>query len=78
MQHNASPSKGGPWASPAVRALRLGGLCVVSATGLLAAGGWAARDTSPASAWAVVAMLTLPALALAALVLHRAARLRRG
>ncbi|MCW5755824.1 MAG: hypothetical protein KIT54_01155 [Phycisphaeraceae bacterium] len=78
MQHNASHGKGGPWACPAVRALRLGGLCVVAATGLLAAGGWAARDASPASAWAVVAMLALPAMALAALALHRAARLRRG
>ncbi len=37
----------GPWASPAVRAVRLGGLCVVAAAGLMAAGGLVARQPGP-------------------------------
>lgn len=61
----------GPWASPAVRAVRLGGLCVVAAAGLMAAGGLVARQPGPGAVWAVLALLVLPALALGTLAFHR-------
>ncbi|GIW74707.1 MAG: hypothetical protein KatS3mg103_1229 [Phycisphaerales bacterium] len=63
-----------PWASPLVRSARLGGLCVVAAAGLLAAGGLAAAQPATVARWMVLALVALPAMALAALALHRFSR----
>lgn len=78
MPHNQRQNATGLWCSPAVRATRLGGLCIVAALGLMAAGGLIVRHPSPSAIWAVLALMALPALALAALAFHRANRLSRG
>lgn len=78
MPHNQRQNATGLWCSPAVRATRLGGLCIVAALGLMAAGGLIMRHPSPGAIWAVLALMALPALALAALAFHRANRLSRG
>ncbi len=78
MSHNQRKNAAGLWCSPAIRATRLGGLCIVAGVGLVAAGGLVARDPDPGSIWAAVALMALPALALGALALYRANRLSRG
>ncbi|UYV12290.1 MAG: hypothetical protein NCW75_13445 [Phycisphaera sp.] len=78
MLHNQRKNAAGLWCSPAVRAARLGGLCIVAAACLMAAGGLVVRHPSPGAIWAVLALVALPAMALAALALHRANRLSRG
>lgn len=78
MTHNQRRKTAGPWASPAVRAIRLGGLCVVAAGGLLAAGGLVSREPDADALWVALALLVLPALVLGALAFQRASRLSRG
>jgi len=78
LPHNQRQNAAGLWCSPAIRATRLGGLCVVAGVGLVVAGGLVARQPSTGSIWAAVALMTLPALVLGALALYRANRLRRG
>lgn len=78
MPHNQSKNAAGLWCSPAVRAARLGGLCIVAAMGLMAAGGLVVRHPSPGAIWAVLALVALPATALAALAVHRVSRLSRS
>lgn len=78
MSHNQRQNAAGPGRSPAIRATRWGGLCVVAGVGLVAAGGLVARQPSPGSFWAAAALMALPALALGALALSRANRLSRG
>lgn len=77
MSHNQRQHATGLWASPAVRAARLGGLCVVAGAGLLAAGGMAMSAEAPSVMWGVAALVMLPGLALGALALHRAHRAAR-
>ena len=74
MQRHHHRHPAGLWASPAVRIARLGGLCVVAAAGLLAAGALAAGEHTPAILLGVAALILLPGLALGALALHRASR----
>ena len=57
-----------------MRAARLGGLCVVAATGLLAAGVLLARWQTADALLASLALTALPAMALGALAFHRASR----
>lgn len=78
MRENVRKSTAGPWSSPAVRAIRLGGLCVVAAAGLMAAGALVVRQPTPTAGWVGLGLLVLPGLALGALALHRAVRLSRG
>lgn len=78
MSNNWRKEMAGLWSSPAVRATRLGGLCVVAAVGLVAAGGLVARRPTPEAVWLGVCLLVLPGLALASLALHRAIRVSRG
>jgi hypothetical protein len=78
VQHIQRKSATGLWTSPAVRATRLGGLCVVAAAGLLASGGLVARQPTPNALWLGMGLLVLPGLALGALAAHRAVRLSRG
>lgn len=78
MSHVQQKTVAGLWSSPAVRATRLGGLCIVAAAGLLTAGGVVARRPTPDALWLGVGLLVLPGLALGALALHRAARHSRG
>lgn len=78
MPHNQRQNTAGLWCSPTVRAARLGGLCIVAAMGLMAAGGLVVRHPPHGAIWAVMALIALPALALAALAFHRASRLSRS
>jgi len=71
---NARQNSTGLWTSPAVRAARLGGLCVVAGAGLLAAGVVLSRWQTSDAVLAGGALVVLPALALGALALHRASR----
>jgi hypothetical protein len=78
VSHNQRKNAAGLWCSPAIRAARLGGLCIVAGVSLVAAGGLVASDPVPGAIWAAVALMALPALALGALALHRALHLRHG
>lgn len=78
MPHNQRKNAAGLWCSPAVRAARLGGLSIVAAMGLMAAGGLIVRHPSPGAIWAVLALIALPAMTLGALAFHRASRLSRS
>jgi hypothetical protein len=78
VQDNPRKSTAGLWSSPAVRAIRLGGLCVVAAAGLMAAGALVVRQPTASAGKASLALLVLPGLALGALAIHRAVRLGRG
>lgn len=61
-----------------MRTARLGGLCVVSATGLVAAGAMLARDPRGVTVMAAAALLCAPAAVLACLASQRALRRRRA
>ena len=74
MANNTRQSSAGLWTSPAVRAARLGGLCVVAGAGLLAAGVVLSRWQTSDAVLAGIALVVLPALALGSLALHRASR----
>lgn len=74
MPHNQRKNAAELWCSPAIRATRLGGLCIVAAACLMAAGGLVALHPWPGAIWAVLALLALPAMALAALAIHKASR----
>ncbi|MEO1008982.1 MAG: hypothetical protein AAFX79_10465 [Planctomycetota bacterium] len=75
------PQAGRPrprWNSPTVRTARLGGLCVVSAIGLIGAGAIAAASPTRPALLLAAGLLALPALGLAALAADRWLRTRLG
>ncbi len=59
------------WTSPVVRVARLGGLCVVAASGLVAAGAVLSQWHTTEALLAGIALAALPAMSLGGLACHR-------
>ena len=74
MGNNQVQTQAGLPISPVVRVARLGGLCVVAATGLIAAGVLLSRRHTAEALLASLALTALPAMALGGLALHRVSR----